>query len=146
MRVLNYQGVAETQGRQHFSGNGLFTKQSAASPPGPAARWTWIFKLQLHSDCDGLKVLSWTEGVQGAVVRQPPTSTLFRATPGKLTPHCGTGRLAPGPRPDSLAGRPAHRPVCFGRLPITGRLQRAHELELLTVTSHGSSGNAALAT
>ena len=72
---MNNQCVAETQGRLHFSA--LHEKSASparlhrgqrarkVSEPGPAAPWTSIFKFKYSGrNCDGLKVLSWTEGVQ----------------------------------------------------------------------------------
>jgi hypothetical protein len=70
---LNNQCGAETQGRLHFS---VALHEKSGSPPGQATPWAVDSDLDFQvtvekcRDCDGLKVLSWTEGVQGAVVHQ----------------------------------------------------------------------------
>jgi len=70
---LNNQCGAETQVRLHFS---VALHEESESPPGPSAPSAVDSDLDFQvtaekcRDCDGLKVLSWTEGVQGAVVHQ----------------------------------------------------------------------------
>ena len=43
----------------------FFGSSRKVSEPGPAAPWTSIFKFKYSGrNCVGLKVLSWTDGVQ----------------------------------------------------------------------------------
>ncbi len=68
---MNNHFGAETQGRLHFS---VALHEKSESPPGPSAPSAvdadLDFQVTEEKDCDGLKVLSWTKGVQGAVVHQ----------------------------------------------------------------------------
>lgn len=104
---MNNQCVAETQGRLHFS---ALHEKSA----GPAAPWTSIFKFKYSGrNCDGLKVLSWTEGVQEQLSTNcaayahsaapgHSVSAAAQAGPGGRAHPAGPGR----PRRDPLARLP----------------------------------------
>ena len=113
---MNNQCVAETQGRLHFSA----LHEKSASPGrlhgGPDLDFQ-VTAVQCRN-CDGLKVLSWTEGVQEQLSTNC-AAYAHSAAPG----HSVSAAAQAGPRPvAAAAGHRRRRAVTLSDTP--GRPRR----------------------
>ena len=86
--------------RRNSRSTAFFGSSRKVSEPGPAAPWTSIFKFKYSGrNCDGLKVLSWTEGVQEQLSTNC-AAYAHSAAPG----HSVSAAAQAGPRPVAAAG------------------------------------------
>ena len=101
--------------RRNSRSTAFFGSSRKVSEPGPAAPWTSIFKFKYSGrNCDGLKVLSWTEGVQEQLSTNC-AAYAHSAAPGHSV--SAAAQAGPGGRAHTAAGpgRPRRDPLA--RLP-----------------------------